>query len=219
MRAVSFVIGIFASVLLAGGVTLVAAQPKKVAQVAKPATAREIPFRHIEDLDKIGQLRGSKLVGSTVKDAAGKNIGKIEDVIVDASGRVESAVLSFGGIFGMGEKLYAIPWSAMRLERDEKNNVTVMLDNVKKETLDKAPRYEARSPGRARSDSAITADVKSKLASEKLSSLIKVNVDTQGGVVHLRGTVASEQIKQRAGEVAREVDGVRDIKNDLRVSG
>lgn len=212
--------------LVLGSSGLVGAQPKEPKPVAKAAAARDVPYRRIEDVDKISAWRGSKLIGSKVKDAAGKDIGKIEDLIFDRGGQVSYAVLSFGGLLGVGERLYAVPWSAMRLERDDHNNVTVMLDNVKKEALEAAPRYEERRVSEprtvvrgARSDTMITAEVKSKLAREKLSTLTKIDVDTENGVVHLRGNVDTETLKQRATDLAREVKGVREVRNDLRVGG
>lgn len=64
--------------------------------------------------------RGSKLVGADVKNSAGKDLGKIKDVVVDPqSGRVAYAVLSFGGFMGMGNKLFAIPWSSMQMQADD----------------------------------------------------------------------------------------------------
>jgi len=38
-------------------------------------------------------------------------------VVVDSAGRVQFAVLSFGGFLGLGEKWYAIPWNALHVER------------------------------------------------------------------------------------------------------
>jgi hyperosmotically inducible protein len=49
--------------------------------------------------------------------------------------------------------------------------------------------------------------------------LIKVNVDTNQGVVDLNGSVDSVHTKQRAAELARQVDGVRKVVNNLKVQG
>ena len=47
-------------------------------------------------------------------NAKNEDLGKIEDVVVDAgSGRIAYAVLSFGGFLGMGDKYFAIPWNPM----------------------------------------------------------------------------------------------------------
>jgi osmotically-inducible protein OsmY len=59
--------------------------------------------------------------------------------------------------------------------------------------------------------------VKSKLIAEKASSLTKVNVDTRQGVVSLNGTVDSNETKERAAKLARQVEGVREVVNNLKV--
>ena len=66
-------------------------------------------------------------------------------------------------------------------------------------------------------DATITAQVKTKLAAEKLATLTKVDVDTNKGVVYLRGNVENTTIKSRATDIARQVAGVRDVVNNLVV--
>ena len=66
-------------------------------------------------------------------------------------------------------------------------------------------------------DTTITTTVKSKLAVEKASSLARVGVDTVKGVVHLTGVVENAAARERAGEVARTVGGVRDVVNNLQI--
>jgi sporulation protein YlmC with PRC-barrel domain len=79
------------------------------------------------------------LAGDKVKNAAGENLGKIDELMIDIpSGRVAYAVLSFGGLLGMGSKLFAIPWSALALDEDEKQFVL----NVDKATLESAPGFD-----------------------------------------------------------------------------
>lgn len=66
-------------------------------------------------------------------------------------------------------------------------------------------------------DATITAQVKTKLAGEKVATLTKIDVDTNKGVVYLTGVVDSAALKQRAAELARQVKGVRDVVNNQRV--
>ena len=47
--------------------------------------------------------------------------------------------------------------------------------------------------------------------------MTRIDVDTNQGVVALNGTVSSEAMRVRAAEIAREVKGVRDVVNNLRV--
>jgi osmotically-inducible protein OsmY len=66
-------------------------------------------------------------------------------------------------------------------------------------------------------DTTITTTVKAKLAGEKAVTLTRVSVETQQGVVYLTGFVESAALRDRAGEIARKVDGVRDVVNNVRV--
>jgi hyperosmotically inducible periplasmic protein len=66
-------------------------------------------------------------------------------------------------------------------------------------------------------DTTITTTVKAKLAAEKGSTLTRVQVDTNRGVVQLTGIVQSAADKTRAAEVARSVSGVRSVANNLQV--
>ena len=50
------------------------------------------------------------VIGSKVVNAQKENLGRIEELVLDAgAGRIAYAVLSFGGVLGMGDKYFAIP--------------------------------------------------------------------------------------------------------------
>ncbi len=66
-------------------------------------------------------------------------------------------------------------------------------------------------------DSTITASVKTKLATEKLSTLTRVEADTVRGVVTLNGMVESAEQRARVEALTRQVDGVRGVNNNLQV--
>jgi sporulation protein YlmC with PRC-barrel domain len=84
-------------------------------------------------------LSASTLKGDKVINAAGEDLGKIEELMIDLrDGRIAFAVLSFGGFLGMGDKLFAIPWQALRLKLHDH---AFVLD-VPKETLEKAEGFD-----------------------------------------------------------------------------
>jgi hypothetical protein len=84
-------------------------------------------------------MSASTLNGDAVVNAAGEDLGKIDDIMIDTpTGRVAYAVLSFGGFLGMGDKLFAIPWD--RLKLDEDNHRFIL--NIDKGTLEKAPGFD-----------------------------------------------------------------------------
>ena len=66
-------------------------------------------------------------------------------------------------------------------------------------------------------DSTITATVKTKLAADQVGTLTRVDVDTSNQVVSLNGIVQTQQEKQRAEELARQVSGVKAVKNNLQI--
>ena len=59
-------------------------------------------------------MKASDIVGKDVRNAQNENLGKIEDLAVDPdNGRVIYGVLSFGGFLGLGDKLFALPFSSL----------------------------------------------------------------------------------------------------------
>lgn len=84
-------------------------------------------------------LSATSVIGDRVRNSAGENLGKIEEVMLDLhAGRIAYAVLSFGGFLGLGDKLFAIPWQALRLDAE---NECFVLD-VDKEVLKNAPGFD-----------------------------------------------------------------------------
>ena len=79
------------------------------------------------------------LVGNDVYNKASEDVGNIKEIMIDMrSGRVSYAVLSFGGFMGVGEKLFAVPWEALKLDTVNKR---FELD-VSKERLEGAPGFD-----------------------------------------------------------------------------
>lgn len=79
------------------------------------------------------------LTGDEVTNTAGEDLGHIAHVMIDVpSGRIAYAVLASGGVFGIGEKLFAIPWAALTLDADRRCFVM----NIDKTRLDAAPGFD-----------------------------------------------------------------------------
>jgi hyperosmotically inducible periplasmic protein len=67
-------------------------------------------------------------------------------------------------------------------------------------------------------DSVITAKIKSELAEEKVSSLVRISVDTDNkGKVTLSGTAASQKAVDKAVSIARAVKGVTAVQNNIQI--
>src|SRR3954447_2169979 len=57
------------------------------------------------------------LIGEDVYNLQDEDLGDIKEIMLDIqSGQVAYAVLSFGGILGLGEKLFAVPWQSLQLD-------------------------------------------------------------------------------------------------------
>jgi sporulation protein YlmC with PRC-barrel domain len=106
-----------------------------------------------EDRDKYGMYKqtgktgpgpalmgADTLLGEDVVNRNGDDLGDIKEIMIDMrSGQVAYAVLSFGGILGIGEKLFAVPWEALQLDTVNKRFVL----DVSKDRLESAPGFDA----------------------------------------------------------------------------
>jgi len=66
-------------------------------------------------------------------------------------------------------------------------------------------------------DAVISTNVEAKFAEDRQGGLSGILVTTEGGTVTLTGTVQRAERKARAAELARQVTGVRRVKNDLEI--
>ena len=66
-------------------------------------------------------MAASTLDGDKILCTEGDEVGKVKDIMLDVqSGRIAYVVMSSGGFLGIGDKLLAIPWSALTLDTDRK---------------------------------------------------------------------------------------------------
>jgi sporulation protein YlmC with PRC-barrel domain len=76
--------------------------------------------------------RASKVLGTGVVDSKGDKVGDIKDIVLDRStGQVAYAVVSFGGTFGVGDKYFAVPWTALKAGQNERYVLDVNKDQLK----------------------------------------------------------------------------------------
>lgn len=84
-------------------------------------------------------MRASDLKDTKVKNRSNEDLGKIEELMIHLdSGKIAYAVLSFGGVLGIGNKLFAVPWNALSLDRDRREFIL----DVPKERLENAPGFD-----------------------------------------------------------------------------
>ena len=79
------------------------------------------------------------LIGNEVYNNKEEHLGEIREIMLDtATGSVAYAVLSYGGVLGLGDKLFAVPWNALTLDTVHKR----FLLDVDKDSLAKAPGFD-----------------------------------------------------------------------------
>ena len=85
-------------------------------------------------------IASNKVEGTAVYGTDGDKLGHVYNFMVDKrSGKVEYAVLGFGGLFGMGENYYPLPWNTLTYDTD-KGGYAV---NIEKDRLQGGPSYRA----------------------------------------------------------------------------
>jgi sporulation protein YlmC with PRC-barrel domain len=84
-------------------------------------------------------LAAGTLIGDDVINQQNESIGKIEELMISVEdGRVNYAVMSFGGFLGFGNKFFAVPWTTLKVDEEKKCFVI----NVEKERLKSAPGFD-----------------------------------------------------------------------------
>ncbi len=84
-------------------------------------------------------LSASSLIGDDVYNMEGEKLGNIKELMLDLeNGKVCYAVLSFGGFLSLGEKLFALPWSILSVDTENKRFVM----DADEERLKNAPGFD-----------------------------------------------------------------------------
>ena len=90
-------------------------------------------------------------------------------------------------------------------------------------TKEKLPSAEERAKNRetvssTAASAALTTKVKTALAKDEgMKTMTSINVDSNNGVVTLKGRVDSADAKKKAADIAKKVEGVKSVKNELKV--
>jgi sporulation protein YlmC with PRC-barrel domain len=84
-------------------------------------------------------LTASSIIGDKVHNDKEEHMGEIKDLMVDVTtGRIEYAVIEFGGFLGIGVKYFAIPFKLLRVDPENK----AFIFSQKREVLEKAPGFD-----------------------------------------------------------------------------
>ena len=84
-------------------------------------------------------MSATTLIGDNIHNMQGESLGDLKEIMLNTStGEVAYAVVSYGGILGLGDKLFAVPWKSFTI--DYANHKLVL--NVSKDRLKDAPGFD-----------------------------------------------------------------------------
>lgn len=89
---------------------------------------------------KVAPAKATDLIGSTVRNDSGEDLGKISNLVIDRDGAVIFAILAHGGFLGVGEEVIPIPWRALRPGKEQ----SVVVISMTQEQLKKAPNLKEK---------------------------------------------------------------------------
>ena len=101
-------------------------------------TGNHQPARQGQEVIQPDQMRASKMIGSRVYDVHNRNIGKVQDLIVNRQGSIDAVVVDVGAFLGMGGKRVAIKPSEFKTDN---NRLTL---DVTKEKLQQMADFNLR---------------------------------------------------------------------------
>ncbi|HVT90195.1 MAG TPA: PRC-barrel domain-containing protein [Tepidisphaeraceae bacterium] len=135
--------------------------------------------------------RAYSMLGMNVYNEKGEKLGEINDLVLNGGqNQISYAVLSYGGVLGIGDKLFAIPWSMLEHKSLEKDRVFLNVDTDK---LAKAPGFNKKQwPDAA--DTAYWNEVSTYYRSgEAVPARAEVPPNMSPGIANINGNVRQEK--------------------------
>jgi sporulation protein YlmC with PRC-barrel domain len=112
--------------------------PAFQARGRKPEGRKSMAERDIPRDETMTLIASDKVEGTPVFNRSGEKLGSIHNLMVDKeSGQVEYAVLTFGGVLGMGADFYPLPWQSLTYDTAQGGYIV----DIDKEMLKSAPHY------------------------------------------------------------------------------
>lgn len=112
-------------------------------QAAAPAntTTQTATSQKFLSQEQQGEMLASNIMGKTVYDSSGNNLGSVSDIVIGKDGKLDAVVVGVGGFLGIGQKNVAVSMSAINTSMDGKGELKLVL-NATKDELDKAPAFK-----------------------------------------------------------------------------
>lgn len=125
--------------------------PAPAPSVTDPAPSMERGAGSFSASQSADEWRSTKLVGLAVYNQANERVGDINDLILGPDGKISSAVIGVGGFLGLGEKLVAVSFNDLQLNRDADGTMRVTIESTK-EALENAPDFKYYTATSTKSD-------------------------------------------------------------------
>jgi len=132
MMRVRHFLGLVACCAAMASTQLFAAEPAATEPQAKAASGDKILAAKT--------FRASKLTGMNVRNLQGEELGTIDDFVIDVqTGKVQYAAMSVGGLLGVGDKLFAVPFAQLKFDHGQDEMFFVL--DMSKEKIAAAPGF------------------------------------------------------------------------------
>lgn len=117
------------------------------AQNPTPLQTQNAANQNLQKLDSTTSgpgIRASKLMGMKIQNSQKEGVGQIKDIVLDpTSTRIQYVAVTYGGFLGLGDKMFAVPMQAIKVQPDPDNsNRVVLVLDVTKEQMNGAQGFD-----------------------------------------------------------------------------
>ena len=114
---------------------------KEVPVPVTDANVNAVPPGGVIDADvKPLSMSVVSILGKKVQGPKGEDLGRVVDVLADATGRVRVAIIDFGGFLGVGNRRIAVDWPLLRFNPEDQDKSLIL--SLSREKLQDAPEYK-----------------------------------------------------------------------------
>jgi PRC-barrel domain len=111
-----------------------------LAALLSASAAAPVPDMPSGKIEQVPPQQAVAILGLPVSEQDGKTVGRLVDVLIDAAGTPEAAVIDFGGFMGVGARKVAVHWSTLHFAPgDAKHPITL---DLTPDQMKAAPEYK-----------------------------------------------------------------------------
>lgn len=105
----------------------------------------DVAITYDQHIDRGGDMRASRIIGMSVLDRSGEELGEIQDLVISGDDEVATAIISVGGILNIGDKLVGVPYDELRISEATDS----LYLGMTREELEARPAYDEQRRVRA----------------------------------------------------------------------